>query len=254
MGRRARWIAGLGAAAVVLVVACVVTVVRHNDDIAARERQTNEQRARYARELRRVEATPPRFQVSYGEISLEDYKALGYDVAPTAVAHRISSGRPRIRPDFGALPAPGPYVGLQHAFREGRVRTAQLWVVALVVTQVTPGSVERVDLRARSVRAEPYRSVFDPLDFLELGSTEAAREVRVAWKPRGEGGTAVFPLGVLHRFSVRSADFNDRHHQVADDVVLVPRGLVVSRGGRHTTLSIRNALNSPVVLDPAPAS
>lgn len=225
---------------VLLALGIGVAVVRHNHDADAK-------RARYDSALHRASAQPPRFAVSYVEVPLLEVRRFThgrYTTVKTEVARRIETGRPPLHPDFAVL-AGSRTDPTARLFREGRVTRRKVSVMALLVTQTTPGAVTRMRLEVVRLGLRGFESFWDALDLLPDRNTSifahhsagTKRSEFVEWNPRA-GETAFVPLSVLHLFRVPQIPANAAIIEelggvtgafVTSDVVLGPRRLLVRR-------------------------
>jgi hypothetical protein len=265
---RPGWII-LAVGVALLAAGVTVSVVRHNRDADARDARVDAQRVRFQKILRRTAKEPPRFQVSYVELPVATAKRLIHrgPTADTEVARRIEHGR--VDPDFEALARSDDPIS-----RALRAKQANLWkrsVVALQVTQTTPGDAAHLRLVLDRLSLSGFADVWDALDVLGPRDSDTSifrgsrlgsrRRVSVRWTPR-LGKTTIVPLSILHLFLIPRRPENQAviddlggtpGFQVATGVVLAPIRLVVEgRHGRSTNVALARALH-PVVVTTAPS-
>lgn len=256
----------------VLAIGVGVSVVRHERGASRDESRREAERARYEQILREAAERPPRFEVSYVQFVLSDLDRLTgraapaatrYRLIPTEVARRLQTDRPLIRTDFGSLPHSDYLDAFARAFRERRLRNEEIWVVALLVTQTTPGAVARARLLVKRRALRGYEAIIDPSDLVPYGQHPAGRGHAVTWKPTA-GARVLIPLCLLHSFNlprtpenaeILAAMRDQSWWQVMDHVVLAPRRFFAQRPGqKEAELPIDTALGFPLVLEPAAPS
>jgi hypothetical protein len=184
------------------------------------------------------------------------------------VARRIEYGR--FDPDFGALAGTSDSP-ISRALREERANLARRSVVALLVTQTTPGDAAHVQLELDRLSLSGFADVWDALDLLGPRDSDtsifrrpglgARRRVSVRWTSR-LGKTTIVPLSTLHLFLIPQTPENEGlidelgntpGFQLATGVVFAPIRLVVEgKHGRQTRVALAPALH-PVVLTTAPS-
>jgi hypothetical protein len=219
---------------------------------------------------------PPRVQVTYVQFPLSmlvrltqpgPTRGTGYSIVAGDVAKRLQTHRPSIEPDFGNLQHGKYYDPFVEAFRDRRLGKPEPKVIALLVTPVA-GTDNIRNLKLRVVRYElaGFNSLWDPLDlvadFPKKGppvvahaSLKSERRETLVWAPDSRQFGALIPLALVHLIPIPDVPANRELRadgslaiQVVTNVVLSPDELVVQqRNGVTRSISIKNALNNPLV-------
>ena len=205
---------------VMLALGVGVAVIRHDNVVDA-------DRAQYDAVLRQASAQQAQFTVSSVQASLSAVRRSPqgrYTIVKTEVGRRIETGGPALHPDFAALAGTGNHSIVARALRDG-VRPRKVWVVALLVTQTTPGDVAHLRLEVGRFPVNGFTVVTaDRLFSPDEVGTE--RRESIEWTPQ-VGETAFVPLAVLYQVN---ADQIGDPVLITSDVVLAPRRLLVDRG------------------------
>lgn len=265
MSHRSVGIVALALGGAVFAAGVAIAIIRHNRDVDALERR----RDRYAAELRRTAATPPRFEVTYVQFPLRSLPRFtsayrdggGYTIVRTEITNRMVTGRPSLYPDFAAIRQPsdpdGYYERYADAYARATARQQRVDVVALLVNQVSPGPVSQVILRVERFRAEAYQAVVDATDLnansLLTGIVRTRMVIR--WKPPPRPRGSLVPLFLIHavwlpvKTDAQLLQTDDGWRSFFSYIALGARELRVRQpNGRAILLPIQDALSSPVVM------
>jgi hypothetical protein len=226
----------------VLVLGVGVAVLRHNNAVEADLTQ-------YDAALRQASAQTARFTVSCVQASLPSVRRSpneGYTTVKTEVGHRIETGGPALHPDFTALASIGDHPVVARALRDG-VRPRKTWVVALLVTQTTPGDAARLRLEVGRRSVNGF-AVVTADNLFSTKKVDTERTVSVEWTPQ-VGETAFVPLAVLHQ--VEANQIGDPV-LITSGVVLAPHRLFFDpgHGKGEVEIDIGPALHSIVLIAP----
>jgi hypothetical protein len=256
----------LGTGVLLLALGVGIALIRYDPGL---DEQAELEKARYESALRKAASEPPRFAVSYIEVPLAVLRRFPrrYRMIETDVARRIETKRPPLSPNFMRL-ARSSTNPIAPLFRELRVRQRWAAVVALLVTQTTPGTVARLRLVVDRLKLNNFDEIWDALDLIPSDNDPYARSIfeyasgsqgrtEIAWKPR-MGEEAFIPLALVHRDIevVEEPEDADSNHQLGDvvssrvvtHVVLGPRRLVRQTSGEDVEITIGRALNPLVVM------
>jgi hypothetical protein len=267
-GRRDRAIGRLVLAAGVATLAAGVAIALAREDADGDDDARVAERERYDAELRRAASRPGRFEVAFAQLPLGDLKRIssardgrgGYAIVPTEVARRIATGKPPLRPDFGALPHAPELDDFARAFARVGAREQRTDVVALLITQTAPGPVAELSLRVERLDPNDYASIVDATDLVgDWGFSTNERTTRttqvIRWKPAARAAPMIVPLGLVHRVRLTAEtpqedDEDGGWSALVSHAVLSARELSVrQQDGRVTRLAIDDVLMSPLFLN-----
>jgi hypothetical protein len=229
-----------------LVIGVGVAVNRHNDALQALDAR----RAQYDAALRQASDQAPRFTLTEVRVPLSIVRNFShgrYTTVKTEVARQIETGRAALHPDFVALAGTGTDP-IARAFRDS-VRPRQVWVDALLVTQMTPGEVAH--LRLQVERREVNRFIEQNEAISSDFGIIKGRKESVEWvSPLGK--TAFVPLNLLYELRETDADRDEtKSGRVFITKNIIDHRLFVDRGnGRKVQFKMPEEL---VVLTAAPS-
>ncbi len=270
MSTRRRSLLALGAGLVLLAAGVAVGIAAHDDGSARATPADTGQLARYERLIRQAESRPPRFDASIVEIPLADLPVLtkerdgraGYQLVETDVTKRIRTDNPPLRPDFGTLPHSRYLDTWARWVREGKLEQKDIRVVALLVSQRSPGTVSTFRMRGKAFNVHGYAPISDPTDIFgiydsDTRRTPGRRPIEVDWSPRPGTQGAIVPLFLMHYLGIVPGKETHELESAHFDVGVFVTGQVDSPTrlafetprGKTTIVPIRGALVEPLLLN-----
>ena len=113
-------------------------------------------------------------------------------------------GKPPLRPDLSTLPHPHYLNSHARWIRERKLQLSYTRVVALLVSQRSPGEAHQFEMRGKSLSILGYKPILDPTDV--FGGWEFREHnpqpIDVDWRPDSGKQGALVPLFLMHYLGI----------------------------------------------------